>query len=313
MSIRFEGPPGILSDDFNELSDIPVDDVVELENDVTCPTMRRIDLGPEVESYGVDLGPRLTEEAELFEDANDSRYIYKGTIFEAHCMDDRVTKLGLQLPGGLVETRLMSRMMSERAAGLPLSQRLADVLADLQSGSIKAFVHAGCGAGTYKRDALRMTAKHDGVATDFTLEIMDALKVPCDAEAVRSAIIVGESRAENDVLWDSEFDDELNTARHHEGIGYEEFSYGHRAAGLRIDVTNFVFNNALFRRDHKIADEEVGLLSVNLGAYKKLMQEARYPADVVGQELMHATLATFGATRVLGHEYMPAAIISSRG
>lgn len=286
--------------------------------EASSPTMKTVDLGPDAGSAGTNLeerkgklGPTTPEEAEVLEDANNPIYIYRGPIYEDHCMDDRVTKLGLQLPGGLFQTRLASHLMNADKPAIPVSDLSTRIAHTLQGKGLLSFAHGGCGAGTFKRIGLLEIAYNEGAAADFTYEVMENLKVSCKDNEVIKAITCAGERASDAALWDWDFNQELKYVQGQPGIAYEEFPTGHRAAGLRVDTSGYLFDNGQFRKDHSIDGEEVGLLSVSLGAYRDLMLKDETPADRIRQELTHAALFTYGMAKALGHPYMPAAIISA--
>ena len=270
-----------------------------------------VDLGP-TDDISEGLGPNSAEEAQAFLDADEPTYIDTRPPNGIHCMDDNVTDPGIQLPGGLLETSIVSQYMDPKVRRpLPLRKIYKRKVADIVFLDPNIlWVHGlVCAAGTFKRDALMATAENPSDALEFTGTVMEAMKVDVSERFINEAGYVGGERADNASLWNASFNTGLQIARRNANVKYEEFGKLHIIAGLRIDTTPHRFNNALFREEHEAHGQQVGVLSVTLGAFKKYLEDIRFSEAHIAKELTHTSLFTFGLAKAKAHNNLRAGIV----
>lgn len=275
--------------------------------------MVELDLGPSHYRIDADIGPETAEEEAVFADAADRRYMETREPTGVHCMDDRMLRPGLQLPGGILETQLVSRLMNPQVPPWTNREAYERLIPQWRGHNVKVWVHGSvCAASLLKREALQTTASYPSAASNFTHQIMNSLDLDYLESDVNRAIYTGAERADKDRLWDFTARESLAYAGAKPCVEQEDFSESHRAAGLRIDVSDCLFNNYLFRKEHTIQGQETGLLSVTMGAYKKMLQDSGYSRPEVSREVIHASLFTFGLAKVIGHSSLRAAMVTPR-
>ena len=272
-------------------------------------TMVQLDLGPSDYSFEPDLGPTSDEEEAYFEDADEPEYIDNRLPRGIHCMDDRISLPGIQLPGGIIENNAISRLMTSRRPGEDI-QTIEEIYKSTTEEALKhgfmIWEHGDvCAAMAMRQKALEKTAEHEGAAYDFTHEILLRLRRKFSPEDIYRSIAVGYESSQTKKIWNMGFRRSLEVAREHPEVNYEEFAAPHQLAGLRFDLTGNLFNNAKFRKDHN----GFGLLSVTLGAWGDELEKLGFDDRRVTRELTHTTLFTFGLAKTIGHQYLRAGIV----
>src|SRR5579872_1210147 len=96
----------------------------------TRQSMFEFDIGPQ-DMGGEGLGPTSADEDRAFRDLDEPRYIDDRPSTGIHCMDDNVCEPGVQLPGGLLVTRIASRYMTRRERPLKLSRAYGQEAANI--------------------------------------------------------------------------------------------------------------------------------------------------------------------------------------
>lgn len=269
------------------------------------------------EEFTEGLGPVHQNQDRAFRDFDEPRYIDRRQSSGIHCMDDRVNRPGIQLPGGWLETRIASAFFNPllettSVRTLYRTETNAIIAADPRA----LWVHSGCAAAANKRQAILAAAEDTEDAIDFTATVLEYMKVRAPEGHLREAVMVGAERANQKSLWNLNFDTFVEKAKTDERIKYEEFDCPHIVGGLRIDTTPNRFNNPLFKAEHRVSGEPVGALNVSFGAFKKylesLARQGRYYKDRIPSDMAYATLFTYGLARAKVHSYGRAGIVLAR-
>lgn len=259
-----------------------------------------------------DIGPSSEQEALNIRDCADSEYL-TAPVSESHCMDDRVEALGVQLAGNRAVTEIAGDYMNPASEELPLSQRLARKSKELELMGRPAYFHKGCAAllALTQRDALRYNAQNADMGARLSMDRLRLVGIDSiTLDDLKLAIQTGGTAAANENLWDCSREQAVEIACQN-GAAYEEFEQpGHAAAGAAWLVTEQIFDNGAFRRDHQTDDgTPQGVLVLSLGGYKKQLEEDGFSADIVAQKLMHATLYAVGVLKLAEKPGAPDAII----
>ena len=252
--------------------------------------------------------------AKAFEDIVMGRYIETRSERGIHCMDYDMAAPGVQLPGGLTETYIFCRFISQKPEdALPLRQAYPATLQEIPTTI--SWHHNQCAAARFKREALRENSVRFNDTREFTLQVLDALGLLTDRTEgeVEQAIWIGAERADNPVFWNIDATREEGTKLARElGAPYETLIKTGKSvpAGLRIDATPYLFNSKLFRQEHTTEDgTELGVYNVSLGALRDAYRRVGVKDRAITRIIMGATLFTHGLAMHLGGEYLRAAIV----
>lgn len=266
--------------------------------------LRTLDLGPRNDIPDNNFGPTTQAEAQAFDDCASSKYIDTRPSTGIHCMDDRNLLPGIQLPGGLFETQIASRLIDHTWPRQSVSVYYDRISRDFNCRGEPLWVHAGCAAMSGKRKGLEAVYTHCDSAFEFTGNIMEEMKLPFDEDYVKTATLEANIVATKAWPWDLAAEESLEFCKRQRGVNYEEFAGGHKAAGMAIITSPERFNNRRF-----MYDNQIGLFVVTMGAYKEYLRSVGFGGDRLSNEIVHASLFTFGMAKVAGHDYLPVGIL----
>lgn len=121
---------------------------------------------------------------------------------------------------------------------------------------------------------------------------------------IREFITAGDEQARDDSFWDATPAELVDIAVAN-GAKYHELDRTHKTACARFDLTPNIFNNHLFRKDHKTEDGlPLGAFSMTFGAYKNnlLARAAKHGWDEahMADMMMQAAIFSVASSKKLG-------------
>ena len=260
-----------------------------------------------------NIGPNTAQEAANINDCADGEYL-TGPVDESCCMDDRGEKLGIQLAGNRATTEVADDLMDPDAEELPLSQSIARKTQELNQMGRLPRNHKGCAALlALSKDAapLGYNVKNIDLVADLALTRLRLLGIDTvSLEDIKLSIETGGTRAAKKHLYDCTPEQVIEIATQNGAI-YEEFDQpDHAAAGTAWILTEKIFDNGAFRRNHQTEEgTPQGVLVLSLGAYKNQLQEDGFADDIVTQKIMRATLFAIGVLKLAEKPDTPDVII----
>lgn len=261
------------------------------------------------------IGPESDREAGQADDLGRPEYSAPPRE-ESHCMDDRLEVYGIQLAGNRAITETAATYMDPAADKVPLSQALAEKVRELVSQGFMPNFHEGCAALLVlaNRQALRYMADPTNRPlviglTDTRLRLVgiDTL-APNDYE---NALDTAADSLAIEELWDATPEQLMAIAKEN-GAGIDPIEGDHAAVGARWDMSEDTFNNTAFRRDHSTdKGDDMGALSVTLGAYKAQLEKSGVMGQRLAEEMLRATLYQVAVLKVAQKENAPDVIVGA--
>jgi hypothetical protein len=259
------------------------------------------------------LGPETVSDRNSVMDAAKPRYIEQMRAERWFCMDDGLEELGGQLPGGIMITEAAGETMNGQHRFERQSELVAVTTRELVEGGIEVWVHgdtqagkAGCAANKYWRDILRTAGRNADVIGPTVWAVMTGVKLDHATKRgrIREFIEAGAEQAENDSFWDITAE-ELADIAVANGAKYHELDRTHKTAFARFDLTDNIFNNFLFRSDHKTEDGlPLGAFSMTFGAYKNNLipraEKHGYEEVWLADKMMQAAIFSAASSKKLG-------------
>lgn len=286
---------------------------------VTNREIYPIDLGPTEELASLDIGPASESQEEALDDATNLEYIDTRIPDGSHCMDDRIRRPGIQLPGGLGQTLVVSRRFTPGAKFGRLKK--SDAYRDATEEAIEVFQtipywHNGCAAEDYEAKIIQTLGDNPMDAAEFVFDGMVRLGlVPNTPEMARivgrkvfRSIYIANERLEDGSLNDVS-QEEARSIAGEAGAEFEHVEGEHNVAGAIVEYAGNRFNNSLFMDEHIVHGKPVGVIAVTMGAFRNLMLSRKLEDMKIETEIMHAQMYAYGALkRIWSHYVLPQGI-----
>jgi hypothetical protein len=265
-------------------------------------------LGPENQG---GFGPETDEEAIAVDYLAHQKYVLP-TNHEFHCMDDRFFGRGIQLAGGRIWTEVAGFYMNPVANVQPLSKTVKQITQELAAHGNKVYDHGdehhdeeGCAAKKFVQTVMVYNAQHRLFVAPLAVGVLREMNLNTEdtPRDVVQAINIGSRRARIKDIWDidSKQATELIVSS---GGEYEVMPGEHKVAGGRTSLSDDIFDNGSFFKEHGS-----GALSVTLGAYRKHLEEEG--VRDIPKKIIHAALFAFGAKKILLKDNVQEVIVAA--
>lgn len=259
------------------------------------------------------LGPESISDRNSVKDVAKSRYVEQLRADRWFCMDDGLEELGGQLPGGIMITEAAGAAMSGQPGYARQSELVAELTRQLVDDGVEVWVHgdsgagkAGCAANKHWRDIFRTADRTADVIGPTVWAVMTGVRLDHATRRgrIREFIDFGAKQADDESFWDIT-PAELTDIAVANGARYHELDRTHKTACVRFDLTPNIFNNHLFRKDHKTEDGlPLGAFSMTFGAYKDnlLARAAKHGWDEprIADMMMQAAIFSVASSKKLG-------------